>query len=587
MLLLGINEGFNASIVILKDKEIIFALQEERCNKIKEYVGFPRLSLKFAMAYLNLKPKDFDRICFSNHDSPQTGRDAFLKAYDTNALTFTECLRSLDFSKYRKFLSLFLMEHVNWLYRILSGRNRAVSDGNLAMQACLEELGLGDVPVVRRSHHWNHAASAYFGCRQDHENPHLVFSLDGGGDLDCAHIYVAEKGRMKLLASTHTGHSIGNLYSCTTHYMGMKPHEHEFKLMGLAAYSSGKYAAAIQEIFRSYIDLDPDNPLCFKRRIPEATYLIGARLVRDMKRARFDNVAAGLQLHTEDLVVRWIKAAIAQTGIKKIVCSGGVFMNVKANKRIAELDEVEYFDVFPSCGDETLPFGAVWSEFAENDPNNGRDIFLKTVYLGPEPDFDFEDARKKYSNQLRFEKMHDPVGQVADLLHNQKAVARCSGRMEFGARALGNRSIIADPKNCLVVPLINKMVKKRDFWMPFAPAMILENAREYIKVPRTLPQSISPWMMHTFATTDARDRFHAGVHAYDSTARAQVVSLETNPDFYNLIRAFQERSGNSVVLNTSFNLHGFPIVLGTVDACEIILNSGLEYLWVGDYLISK
>jgi carbamoyltransferase len=459
---------------------------------------------------------------------------------------------------------------------------------NLLIREYLKEHGLGQAEVVRHTHHFNHAASAYYGLRQNAKDPHLVLTLDGGGDGDCAHVYIATGNQWRLIEKTRMGESVGNIYSCVTHFMGMTPHEHEYKLMGLAAYAKRSYCQEIVDIFESYLDLDPAEPLRFKRKTPEATFNITRRLMRDFKRYRFDNLAGGLQFYTEDLMVRWVREAVRKTGIRKVVAAGGVFMNVKANQLIAELPEIDYFDVFPSCGDETLPFGGVWHAYAGKSPDGGDDIRLDHLFLGPEGDFDLPEAKAKYASQVDFAPLDQPEDEVARLIAKGEIVARCSGRMEFGARALGNRSILADPADYRIVPRINKMIKQRDFWMPFAPIMLYENAAEYIQIPKSLPHDrISPFMMHTFHTTDNREEFAAGVHPYDSTARAQIVTRNNNLELHHLISKFKALNGKAVMLNTSFNLHGYPIVCGACDAIDVLVNSDLTHLVVNGNLITK
>ena len=263
-------------------------------------------------------------------------------------------------------------------------------------------------------------------------------------------------------------------------------------------------------------------------------------------------------------------------------------MNVKANALICRLPEVDFFDVFPSCGDESLPFGAVWAHHAGSSGDGGRDLRLKDYYLGPDADYDLREALKEFEGKLHFYSLEFPERVAAKLLAEGKIVARCAGRMEFGARALGNRSILADPSDYTVIPTINKMVKKRDFWMPFAPAILREGAEKYIEIPGSLPQDhVSPYMMVTFDTTDRRDEFVAGTHNYDGTARAQIVLKEMNPRFHDIIGAFSELQDKTVILNTSFNLHGFPIVMGSRDAMDVMLNSAIEYLVLNDRLVTK
>lgn len=582
-MLLGINEGINSSVVALERGRVVFALQEERIRREKNYTGFPDQALAFTLRYLGVAPRDFEAVCLSNVRSPSFSREEFLAAYDATAERRMGDLMEEDVGKIlHKSFALLPSTAQKTIRRALG------HDSSGAIERRLIELSFPKGKIRRRSHHLLHAASAYYALRANPVDPHLVLTLDGGGDSRCAQVYVAERGRMRLLAETAAGHSVGNLYSRMTHLMGMTPHEHEYKLMGLAAYRErDRHVQPVIDRLYSYLDLDSAAPLTFRCKVPELTYSIGPRLAADLKRVRFDNLAAGLQFYTEDLLLRWVRAAVNHTGIRKLVCAGGVFMNVKANQRIADSPEVEYFDVFPSCGDETLPFGAVFAEYADSSGTGGDDIVFDTFCLGPDAGYDLAEVRRDYSNRLCFEDVPDVSSAVVALLKQGKIVARCEGAMEFGARALGNRSILADPADVTLIPVINKMIKQRDFWMPFAPALLVEAASKYLRVPAALPDRISPWMMHTFDTTERREELAAAVHPYDKTARAQTVSERTNPGFYALLTKYAGAVGKEVVLNTSFNLHGFPIVMGARDAVDVMLNSSLEYLVINGTLVTK
>lgn len=583
MITLGLNEGINSSVVVAKDGQIIFALQEERVRRQKEYVGFPSEALKFTFDHLNLTVDEVEAVCLSNLESPAFTKEEFLAVYEAQA----DAPLEQEESKSTWRAAIDKVKHT----RLTPERKKTAvaecSPANARIEEQLKEFGFTADKVVRSDHHLNHSAAAYFGLRQNTADPHLILSLDGGGDEACAQVYQASNGEMKLLHTTPVGHSLGNIYSRVTHFMGMTPHEHEYKLMGLAAYAKPDFCQKYVDIFESYLDIDPDNPLGFRSKLPGGTTRIAPRLAQDFVRVRFDNLAGGLQFFTENLLAKWVRSAVKATGIKKVLGSGGVFMNVKANQRLAALEEVEFFDVFPSCGDETLAFGAVWNHHARHSDNAGSGIEFESMCLGPDPSFDWDEALTRFGDQIMVEEMSDPAERTAELLAEGHVVARCSGGMEFGARALGNRSILADPARSEVVPMINKMIKKRDFWMPFAPAMLHSEAPRFVRVPDTLPERISPFMMHTFETTDQREEFIAGVHAYDETSRAQVVTEKSNEGFYRVIEAFKRRTGKGVVLNTSFNLHGFPIVMGSCDAIDVLVRSGLTHLVINDKLITK
>ena len=574
MVVLGINEGINSSVVVSENGHIRFALQEERVCRQKEFVGFPHQALNFTLKHLGLSAADIQAVCLSNLKSPGFSKEEFHANYQRNAEQTVEELTKKP-GTWEK------IKHT----RLTPERKKPEKPDptNLKVEGYLSDHGLGQRPLVRTHHHFNHAASAYFGLRQNPKDAHLVISLDGGGDDACAHVYVGEEGRLRLLAATPYGHSLGNLYSRVTHFMGMTPHEHEYKLMGLAAYAKRDYCQKWIDQFHQYLEVDE---LKFQCKLPVSTGQCAPFLARDFQRVRFDNLAGALQFFTEEMLVRWISGIVRQTGISRVVCAGGVFMNVKANQRLAALPEISFFDVFPSCGDETLPFGAVWAYQAERADDRGAGIQFESFCLGPKADFDLDLARRKYP-ELKLEKLADPDKTIAELIARGTVVARCRGEMEFGARALGNRTITADPSDLRIIPRINKMIKQRDFWMPFAPAMLLEDAPHYLQLPHSLPARISPFMMHTFDSTERREEYQAGVHAYDNTSRAQVVNPRSNAGFYQMIEHFKRLKGKGVVLNTSFNLHGLPIVMGACDAFEVLTLSDLTHLVLEDQLVTK
>jgi carbamoyltransferase len=587
MVILGINEGIDASVVLCRDGAAVFAVQEERLTREKGAIGFPSQAVTYCLKSYGLDVREIDHICLSNLCNVEEATRADLLSYYTRSARSTgRLLREGDVSgAATRFAGLLPHPFETSLRKWRSSRKSVKAQAPIHQK--LAEHGFEGIPVSRFHHHSNHAASAYYGLRKNWHEPHLVFTLDGGGDDACAQLYLARDGALRLLASTPTGHSLGNIYAAVTVLLGMRPHEHEYKVMGLAPYADPEQAGQVAAVFARYLDLDPGNPLCFRRTIAERTAAILPRLMREFRLVRFDLIAAGLQQFTEDLVRRWIGAAVAQTGVGNVLAAGGVFMNVKMNQRLADLAGVEYFDVFPSCGDETLPFGAVW-QCHLREGGALADIRFDNPYLGPEGGRDLADARARYGDALDFQELDDPEGRTAALLAQGRIVARCTGRMEFGARALGNRSILADPSRPSVMQTINRLIKQRDFWMPFAPAVTAEQADRYIRIPAALPRPrLSPYMMHAFETTELRADFIAALHSADATARMQTVHAELNPSFHKVIEAFGRLTGRWVVLNTSFNLHGFPIVSGACDAIDVLLKSGLDHLVIDRWLIRK
>src|SRR5436309_1622297 len=275
----------------------------------------------------------------------------------------------------------------------------------------------------------------------------------------------------------------------------------------------------------------------------------------------------------------------------RLALGGGVFMNVKANMLLAEEPWVTDLFVFPSCGDESNAVGAAYLGYLELCARRGIAPAPRPfgpAYLGPGIDDAEVEAvirRRDLAGRHRVSEPERIEERIAELLASDGVVARCAGRMEFGARALGNRSILANPADHRVVPLINRMIKNRDFWMPFAPSVLREREADYLVNPKGLA---SPYMMLAFPTNPKRrDEIVAAIHPHDSTARAHIVDEAWNPPYYRVLREFEARTGIGAVLNTSFNLHGEPLVASPEDAVDTFERSGLPHLALGRYLISK
>jgi carbamoyltransferase len=310
-------------------------------------------------------------------------------------------------------------------------------------------------------------------------------------------------------------------------------------------------------------------------------------IIDSFSASRFDNVAAGIQMLSEELILEWISANVQKYGINHILCSGGVFMNVKANQRIAQSDIVASVDVFPSCGDETNIFGAAFYE--ENEIGQQKHVgLLKEFTLGPTPYEDIKEQLHVFADQIVFEKINNTAAYIANALVQNQIVSRCSGKMEFGARSLGNRSILANPNNLQNVTKINRAVKKRDFWMPFAPAVLEEDLDKYFHIPKGLSGQKSPYMMFGFESKPyVRNEIICGLHQADHSGRPQTVDKIRYPGFHDIITEFKKLSGHSVVLNTSFNLHGYPIVSNSKEAIEVLLNSEIDVLVLENYAVKS
>ncbi|HPO90022.1 MAG TPA: carbamoyltransferase C-terminal domain-containing protein [Victivallales bacterium] len=590
MYILGINTGLNSSVVLMKDNRVIFGIQEERLSKIKNQPGFPSLAINAALKHSGLKIEDVDIFAFGGKHSKiaQSRQDALNKFHSRYNAIKKKWFGSEE-SSFVKYL-IKGMDKFQTIQKIAKGEIVK------SLEDFLKEMGIMH-KHKRYDHHYCHAASAYYGMKQSGDNSkYLVFSMDGGGDWRTSAVFIGENGKLTEIASSDA-FSPACVYAHITYIMGFMPHEHEYKLMGLAPYAQPKYAKIAKDMLMQFVDFATDNPLVFTngKKYPHVRNSRGdakQELVEDLFKntlnMRFDTLAAGLQLMAEDVAVRWIKAGVEKTGIRKVLLSGGFFMNVKANKLISELPELEFVNVFPSCGDETNAFGAAFLAYNDNKSSDNPDIEFEDFCLGIDATYDIEEAKQKYSDKVNFEYIQNINDKLVELLLQRKIVARASGCMEFGAGALGNRSILASPDDIRIINKINAAIKKRDFWMPFAPAVLEDKLEAVVEVPESLRKVYSPYMMFTFnVKPQMQDKIIAGVHQADKTARAQTVNSRIYPEFYDIISKFEEQSGIPAVLNTSFNLHGYPIVLAACDAIDVYLNSEIDVLIVGNYLITK
>jgi carbamoyltransferase len=442
--------------------------------------------------------------------------------------------------------------------------------------------------IVSLDHHTCHAAAAYWGSGFA-GRPALVLTNDNSGDGLCATASTgADLALARHEASPSAPGSVGAFYSFVTLALGMKFGEHEYKVMGMAPYAPDKYARRAEEALRAVFDLEEGRPARFRWRAPGERYQL---LLRAMVGLRFDWVAGGAQRLLEDVLLRWTRLMRQRYGGGRLALGGGVFMNVKANMLVGQEEWVEELFAFPSCGDESNAVGAAYLGYLQECARRGETAAPRAfgpAYLGPSvTDEEAERVIRERGLEGQYKvAYHDRIEErIAELLVSDGVVARCAGRMEFGARALGNRSILANPSDHRVVGLINRMIKNRDFWMPFAPTVLAERAGDYLVNPKGLA---SPYMMLAMPTRpEARDALAAAIHPQDGTARPQILEREWNPEYHAVIREFERRTGVGAVLNTSFNLHGEPIVASAADAVDTFERSGLPHLAVGHWLLSK
>lgn len=576
-LILAINAGINSSAGVFRNGVAEICIEEERLNRIKNWFGFPEQAIRFLVdnGYVNMQ--DLTDIVVCDETVAETSREKFYSRYAYHYRYGTMLAYNTGFAKSKQELK-------TQLKKLIGKDSEPVpTDGNRYIADKIAYFGFDTSKIRYIEHHRCHASSAYYGLANSLDEKCLIFTLDGGGDNLRSTVSIGYNGVIERKTAGNE-YSVGNIYSAVTHHLGFRSHEHEYKLMGLAPYVNPDYATGYRDFFDRFLYLVNDdtefaNPYFINHSI------FFSEVIKELSGSRFDNIAAGLQSFTEAIVKRWVLGNIKKYGINKILCSGGVFMNVKLNKLLSQLPEVEYIDVFPSCGDESNIFGAAYECYNRSAKSVG---LLKKYTLGPSPTGDLETALKEYSDQVVVERVENINRTVAELLAANAIVARCTGNMEFGARALGNRSVLANPSAMQNINKINRSVKKRDFWMPFAPAITSEQADDFIDIPSSLRRQGSPYMMFAFDSKPANsERIVCGIHQADFTARAQIVDQDFYPELHEIIREFYTLTGVPCVLNTSFNLHGYPIVTDSRQAIDVLLQSGIDVLVIDNYLIKR
>lgn len=566
MLICGINSSHTASAVLVEDGRVVAGLQEERPTRQKNKSGFPEQAIQ---ALLDASDRDWNDVDYYVFGGEETYTEHGLREGNSSARITSYKRMASRTSLPRRFARETALRRVIHRQRREEDVRKILSHG----------VPLDKVRTIE--HHRCHAATAFFGSGADPEA--LVVTVDGAGDYLSATVSIPDaQGNLKRLAVIEEKQSVGNLWAVITALMGMVPMEHEYKLMGMAPYAQGNRIDDAKEIFASAFQLDGGT---WQLSPGAPSMMFSYEYWRQrLEFTRFDYVCAGLQAFTEDFLAEWIRYWLRKTGRSKVRLSGGVFMNVKLNKVIGELPEVTDLFVFPSCGDETNGIGAAWAFLA--DRGEAHTISpLESLYLGPEPADENYALAAERAKELGYEVTQpvDIVESVAELLAAGEVVARVSGREEFGARALGNRSILADPKQPDVVKVVNRAIKNRDFWMPFAPSVLEECADEYMVNPKGFK---APYMILAFDSKNTAD-VKAACHPEDGTIRPQVVSRDVNPEYHSIIDAFRKRTGRGALMNTSFNIHGEPIVSSPIDAIDVMERSGLKHLALGPYMISK
>jgi carbamoyltransferase len=556
-----ITLGFNysqmhdSSACIARDGELLFAVAEERISRIKHDAGFPHRAIRACLEFTGVRPDQLDAICAG---WPPPGRLLWsdLKSFVEGQYPFT----------YENALN-----SARWF--------ASMSHQNGGFKRFTYHFGPTRAQFRFVDHHLAHAISAYSYSGFDNA---AVVVMDGRGAWEASSIWYGHDGRLEHVLTIPWPNSLGLFYAQFTQYLGFAPNSDEWKVMGLAPYGSpgvnlGEFISLNHETYRV------NAPLLFDRS--NGTSAIARRLGPERTPESeiddsFKNIAYAVQDACEAAMLALVKLATEKTGCRDVCLAGGVALNSKANGKIQAPGIVDHIFIQPAASDDGVALGAVFAPYLDG---GGRLPMkpLRHAYLGPEfSDAEIEKALRTY--KLRAAKLNDIAASTAELLADGKIIGWFQGRMEFGPRALGHRSILADPRDPEMNAKVNKAVKFREWWRPFAPSMLKEAAAEYLE-----HACDSPFMILTNPVRPEKRSVIPSVTHVDGSARPQTVEKEISPLYWSLINEFGRRTGVPVVMNTSFNLRGEAIVNTPTDAIRTFFSSGMDALVIGPYLVEK
>lgn len=590
MYILGVHQSHNATATLLHNGKIIASVSEERFTRKKNQFGLPFKSIQYCLDYAKIEPRQIDLAVipgssWPNYISSLENANKVDKNKKSNYLYFLRFTSNLFYSWliYLGYKISALSFLCNW-YHTLNHKVLCLLFYPKLKSLITKLVGIPKERIVVVDHHLSHTVAALYASPYPKNGTKaLIFTCDGEGDGVSATISIFDGKKFTRKVTISEFNSLGALYVGTTEYMGMKGLEHEYKVMGLAPYAHKERVIEMYEKFGKYLTLDKKT-LNFRHKY--TAQVMDWVMKKDYSKVRFDILAGVIQKLTEDLLSTWIQAAIKKYKITSIACAGGVFMNVKANMLISKLPGIKEMYIMPSCGDESNAIGAAYWGYKELTGKNPEP--LNNLYLGPGY-FDLDIIKAfntfKVNDKYKVAKPKNISARIANLLAKGQVVAIFNERMEWGARALGNRTILADASKWEVVEEINKMIKARDFWMPFAPVILDSWEDKYLINPKHIK---APYMIMAFdSTLLAQEHLKAAMHPYDKTLRPQVIEKSWNSFYYQVLKEFEKITGKGGCLNTSFNIHGEPIVCSPGDAISVFERSGLKHLAIGKHIISK
>ena len=590
--ILGISAFYHDSAAcILINGKIIAAAQEERFTRIKHDPGYPHNSIEFVLKYANLKLSEIDQIVF--FEKPFLKFERLLETYVGFA--------PRGFISFSKAMPLWIKEKLfqkNLLFNKLKAH---------------DENFKSDQNIFFSEHHLSHASSAFFPS-PFHEA--VVLTADGVGEWATTTVALGTGNKLEIKKEIHFPHSLGLLYSAFTFYTGFKVNSGEYKLMGLAPYGNPVYEDKIKKL----IDIKEDGT--FRLDQNYFNYATGLTMTNDKFNNLFGqkprdpeneeitqfhmDIASSIQKVTEEIMIKLAKAIRKEYNIKNLCLAGGVALNCVANGKILKQKIFDNIWIQPAAGDAGGSLGAalaLWHLEQGNKREVNLDDDMKGSYLGTEfTQMEIENELESLGANFDKVNYEDLINKTSEFLSNEKAIGWFQGRMEFGPRALGGRSILADPRSPKMQKNLNLKVKYRESFRPFAPSILKEDVSTWFDIDVDSPYmlfvaNISPDKKIDMTESEnklfgieklniKRSEIPAVTHV-DYSARIQTINKKTNKRFYDLISKFKERTGCPIIINTSFNIRGEPIVNTPKDAFNCFMGTELDYLVIGNCVLDK
>jgi carbamoyltransferase len=593
MNILGISAYYHDSAAaLLRDGELVAAAQEERFSRKKHDARFPEHAVEFCLAEAGVPLKEIDHIVF--YDKPLVKFDRLLETYLAYA--------PKGFKSFAMAMPIWLKEKL-YLKTLLRKELAAIA------KCKLKDLP----PLMFTEHHQAHAASAFFPSPFERAG---VLCMDGVGEWATASVWLGEGNTLTPQWEIDFPHSLGMLYSAFTYFTGFKVNSGEYKLMGLAPYGEPKYTDLIMD---KLLDLKDDGT--FRLKMEYFNYATGLtmtnrrfaelfggppRKAESLVTQREMDIAASIQEVTEEIVMRLGRTVRDELDVDYLCLAGGVALNCVANGRL--LREGPFKDIWiqPAAGDAGGAVGAalaIWHEYLDKPRRPDSADAMDGAYLGPR--FSNQEIRKYLDSiNASYSELPDDelISRVADVLAQENVVGWFQGRMEFGPRALGARSILGDPRSRTMQKVMNLKIKYRESFRPFAPSVLSDRVSDYFDLDRRSPYMllVAPVKnnLRIPMTEDQeklfgidklnvpRSQIPAITHV-DYSARIQTVHEDTNPRYYDLLKRFEERTGCPVLVNTSFNVRGEPIVCTPEDAYRCFMRTEMDYLVLENFLLAK